>query len=217
MSRWTRWLMRGCRRSTGRFCDLLWFELRTDWLMAWKHVWEYLTLFSLCVKMAADCWLTSRRLELFSRWWGHIVKQMFVLVSQETLRAVGAKRQSSGGPGALQQAHERGSFLHRLLQDADALHAKHFSCSHAGQLKWNQWTVQHLRVPRVWRRLPYSCSILRNEQAALDDGVKNDKSNRWIHVCSAWIESVFLMHCSHLFSVLSCVLTQIKKAELRHK
>lgn len=58
---------------------------------------------------------------------------MWLSVLQETLRVVGVERESSGGPGALQQAHERGSILPSLLQDANTVWTNQLSCSHAGQ------------------------------------------------------------------------------------
>lgn len=54
-------------------------------------------------------------------------------VFQETLWALRVKPQSSGGSGALQQADERGSLLHSLLKNADAIRTSRSSCSHAGQ------------------------------------------------------------------------------------
>lgn len=56
-----------------------------------------------------------------------------ICVFQETLRALRVKRQSSGSSGALQQADERGSLLHSLLKNADAIRTSGLSCSHAGQ------------------------------------------------------------------------------------
>lgn len=58
---------------------------------------------------------------------------MFLSTLQETLRVVRVECESSGGPGALQQAHERGSVLLGLLQDAGAVRTHQLSCSHAGQ------------------------------------------------------------------------------------
>lgn len=52
---------------------------------------------------------------------------------QETLRVVRVECESSGGAGALQQAHERGSVLLGLLQDAAAVCTSRLSCSHAGE------------------------------------------------------------------------------------
>lgn len=52
---------------------------------------------------------------------------------QETLRVVRVECESPGGPGALQQAHERGAVLLGLLQDADTVCTSRLSCSHAGQ------------------------------------------------------------------------------------
>lgn len=56
-----------------------------------------------------------------------------LLLLQETLGVVGAECESVGGPGALQQAHERGSLLLVLLQDAAAVRTSRHSCGHAGQ------------------------------------------------------------------------------------
>lgn len=53
---------------------------------------------------------------------------------QETLWIVRAEFESVGGPGALQQAGERGSVLLGLLQDAAAVRAAlRPRCGHAGQ------------------------------------------------------------------------------------
>ena len=54
---------------------------------------------------------------------------------QETFRVVRAERESFGGLGALQQAHERGSVLRGLLQDADAVRTDQLSSTHAGTEK----------------------------------------------------------------------------------